>query len=547
MGLTLRSSLDLPLTNDQLDANFTFLNDELNKKLSSDSLSQQRVVSVLDTDDIVYDANLSPLVSVRSVLGYEPSYMSIANTILLRGDDETVLFKNATGNLEGKIKLDSNTVTTASLKFNQTQNMTEPTTLHDGDMWLTKDGLFLKHNDGNISSTKRVLTLSEKSPFSASDKISIPPSLSNHAYLNISVGDHVTTPKIGDIWHTSEGILYLGADGEDRKIFTMKNSYYVNNSNIDKNKLIIDGVTNNALFSIRAGENPKTLIAGDMWATARSLFYVITGNTPLKKQIAFTDSDITGTAKYITDTLQVDKGGTGLTISGAVDSILVSNGVKWVLKTIDDLKNLFLTRMTEKEKFEMYPMGTVLPFTFESTGTNSTQVISQVTIDVWLATNTNWKKCDGSTYMIVESSTGKTTYFKTNDLRGRTISGSYMGSDSAALGIGTSPTNKGHGVKTGYEDAVTIQHSHDYVDGYYLESQGTLGEGKDGIDGHETLPVNHWGGGSTDDDNNIMWIKNRTTTTVGAEGRNKNIQPTIYMDYIQKIANGTNNITHLTI
>lgn len=78
--------------------------------------------------------------------------------------------------------------------------------------------------------------------------------------------------------------------------------------------------TSAASFGIPHGTAPSSPVNGDVWSTTTSLNYYLNGAT---KSIAFTDSNITGTAGGLSATLAVGSGGTGAT---TLTGIVKGNG-----------------------------------------------------------------------------------------------------------------------------------------------------------------------------------------------------------------------------
>lgn len=79
------------------------------------------------------------------------------------------------------------------------------------------------------------------------------------------------------------------------------------------------------------GTNPTTPVSGDMWANAGVLRWY---NGTATKDIAFTDSNITGTAANVTGLVAVANGGTGVTTSTGSGSVVLSTSPTLVTPNI---------------------------------------------------------------------------------------------------------------------------------------------------------------------------------------------------------------------
>ena len=90
---------------------------------------------------------------------------------------------------------------------------------------------------------------------------------------------------------------------------------------------LVNGSTSAASVNLGTGAaNPTAPVNGDFWNNAGALFFYNGSST---KTLAFTDSNITGTAANVTDTVAVIHGGTGTT-SLTVNGVLYGNGTSAV-------------------------------------------------------------------------------------------------------------------------------------------------------------------------------------------------------------------------
>lgn len=73
---------------------------------------------------------------------------------------------------------------------------------------------------------------------------------------------------------------------------------------------LLTSTSASASLRLQSGADPTTPLAGDIWNKSNALFYY---NGSAVKTIAFTDSNITGTAANVTGTVAIANGGTGAT------------------------------------------------------------------------------------------------------------------------------------------------------------------------------------------------------------------------------------------
>ena len=679
MPITLRSSLSVPLTNEQLDENFTFLETGINNRLLSSEFNATNILAELNCANISretsgIDSNI--VVKSLSIDGnqYFPDSNTSPSTIVVRDGSSNITANNVYGNIfYGNIKLKNSTTDLAQLNFNQT-NSVKPINPLVGDVWLINSGLFLNHNDSNgLSSIKKILTLSVNSPYSEDDKIEIHPNTIDYSYLRFKKSSFKqNNGEIGDFSFNNHG-LFVKDDTHFQKIITTNYNNYSLTTRDDKvilESANSDGASFNIKPSLSALPNASSSVwdAGDLWSTLDGLFFrQKTTNSSVQKQIAYTSSDITGTSRNITGILSIDHGGTSATnielartnlecakrginddikqlthdfdvplntqqggtgissnvnindklligttdpeyqgkfkwttinkvdliqpqqpidlttdvinvlpiINGGtgldtarvdknntnaedVDNLLMSvkgfgTNIKWAVKSLASLITKITTSMSEDDKFELYPIGTVLPVTWLP---NEDGVY-----DNWMASHPNWKFCNGLN--------------GTLDLRGRVIA-CTTGDLNIPLNDPIFGSIKTNFQKYGQDNGTLIGHTHEINDAGHTHRYFIGGHTESHVPKYRDIPNGQWqnipqyninvgeltytsipnkfisGSASTDVDNKYITLLNALTgsnieqpdtspiITIEESGlhngdRNSNIQPTIYLRYIQKI------------
>lgn len=288
MSLILRSAKAFPLTNTELDGNFTFLNSAIGEKLSITDFNSTSVLLKITTGP----QGISSGIDASKLRGLIPTDLATSNTIVARdtnGDFQArVMFASIfRGKADAAILAD--TATTAL-----TLSTTLPI-LKGGTGTTTAAGARTALGAVNIAGD------------TLTGKLVLCPTTTSIVSINIpKTLVAPTSPIQGDVWHDTSG-LKISSGGSTRTVAFLTSSITGTSSNITGIASIINGGT---------GKNNKDSARVALGAAEAGVNSDITQLTALNQPIL------------------VSAGGTGLTSSGPEGNFLVSTGTTWVSKDI---------------------------------------------------------------------------------------------------------------------------------------------------------------------------------------------------------------------
>lgn len=231
MPLILRSQLSVPLTNAQLDGNFTYLKDLADSKLNQTDFTVTNILEELNSDSTKRGANSN--LDVSLLRGQAPSTQNVANTIVQR----------------------------------------------DGSGNFYANQIIADHFVGEA-------TRAQESDVAI--KLKTPRAINGVNFDGSAAITVYDSTKLALTGGTLTGKLITDTPG-----------------------------STNASLTLPHGSAPSSPVNGDVWSTTSGIFSRINGAT---KTLAFTDSNITGTAFNVTGVVTVAHGGTGATTADAARS-----------------------------------------------------------------------------------------------------------------------------------------------------------------------------------------------------------------------------------
>lgn len=289
MALILRSSKNFPLTNEELDGNFVFLNDQINLKLSVDDFTPNAVLVKLNSAPRGEDSNID----ASLLRGLAPTDLNTANSIVKRDAN-----KNFAANIivasqfQGKAT-DADHADEADVA--DTLSVTLPIN-KGGTAGIT--AAEARTNLGAVNIAGDTMT----------GKLSLPACTTARASLNIPAG---TAPaeankQIGDMWAVATG-FYARLGASDKQ-------FAFTDSNITGTSANVTGIV--ALVNGGTGANSAANARNNLGAAAKGV-----------------NSDITRLTG-LTTPLTPSQGGTGIATPGKAGNFLMSTGSAWESKDI---------------------------------------------------------------------------------------------------------------------------------------------------------------------------------------------------------------------
>ena len=338
MALTLRTAVGrtTPLSNLELDGNFTYLETQSNLRLVITDYNYSTILERLNGAPSLYRGSGSNL-DVRYLQGNEP------NTVLPAGTNkQSVVLRDGTGNFSANI-----------ITANLTGKSTTSGTADQSIKLQTARNINTVAFDGTAD-----ITIYDKTKLPVNTVVSAGSFTVGVTYLILTLG---TTDWVAiGASSASVGVIFV-ANGPGTGSGTA--------NVVMISKLITKAsTTTNANFNIPAGAAPSSPIDGDIWSSTvtGTLFNRVSSAT---REFAYLDSTITGNAANVTGivaiahggtgkaniadarvaldvakrgensditsitglttALSTSQGGTGLTAPGADRNILISNGTIW--------------------------------------------------------------------------------------------------------------------------------------------------------------------------------------------------------------------------
>lgn len=288
MSLILRSSKAFPLTNTELDGNFTFLNSSIDTKLAITDFTSTSVLLKITSGP----QGESSGIDASKVRGFVPTNQATANTIVTRDVNGDFQAREIFVELIHGKSTDSDHADTA-------------------DTALTVTNTLPINKGGTGAITAPAARASLGAVHIAGDtltgKLTLCPTTTTLLSLNIPKTTLIpTTPVEGDVWHDLRG-LHLSTGGISKSIAFTDTNITGTSSNITGVVSIINGGT---------GTNTKDSARVALDAAKNGVNADITQLTALNTPIL------------------VGTGGTGLTSSGPVGNFLMSTGTTWESKDV---------------------------------------------------------------------------------------------------------------------------------------------------------------------------------------------------------------------
>lgn len=284
MALILRSSKNFPLTNEELDGNFIFLNDQVNLKLSEDDFTPAAVLAKLNAADRGEESNID----ASLLRGLAPTDVNTANSIVKRDANRNFAANVIVANqFQGKAT-DADHADEADVA--DTLSVTLPIN-KGGTAGITaaeaRSNLGVVNIDGDTMTGKLIL----------------PASNSTRASLNVPSGAAPSTAnkQSGDLWSTTSGFFV--------RLGTTDKQFAFTDSNITGTASNVTGIV--SLVNGGTGANTAANARANLGAAARGV-----------------NSDITRLTG-LTTPLSPNQGGTGLQNPGKAGNFLMSTGSAW--------------------------------------------------------------------------------------------------------------------------------------------------------------------------------------------------------------------------
>jgi len=285
MALTLRTAVGrtTPLSNLELDGNFTYLETQSNLRLVITDYNYSTIIARLNGAPSQYKGFGSGI-DVRYLQGNEPNSV-LPNTT----SKQSVVLRDATGNFSAN-------VITASLTGKSTTSGTADVAIK----LQTPRNINAVAFDGSAD-----ITIYDKTKLPVETIVPAGSFVVGVTYLIVTVGN---TNWIALGASSSEiGIIFV-ANGTGTAAVGAGTASVVMVGKLTTKK----STTGSASLNIPAGTAPTSPVNGDIWSETATgtLFNKVSGAT---RQFAYLDSNITGTAANVTGVVQIDHGGTGKT------------------------------------------------------------------------------------------------------------------------------------------------------------------------------------------------------------------------------------------
>lgn len=285
MALTLRGSKNFPLTNIELDNNFTYLDERINLKLDTASFNATSVNNLI----IAGPQGAASGINSSLLRGYAPTNLNQNNTIVQRDGSGAFIATSITASTFNGKATDASHADEADTAA--TLSVTLP--INKGGTGAT-----------SAASARTNLAAVGITGDTMSGKLTFVTTSTSTASLNIPYGSAPTSPVSGDFWATSSNLFY--------RVGTLSKTIAYTDSNITGTSGNISGIA-----AVANGGTGSNTAAG--------------ARTNLGVAKAGANSDITSISG-LTTALTTAQGGTHVSNPGPAGYVLTSNGTRWIAK-----------------------------------------------------------------------------------------------------------------------------------------------------------------------------------------------------------------------